>query len=345
MPITTISAATPPEETDGGATLSANSPTGHAEKITAGANISDYGTFFGYLDSSIPLYPNGLRGGASLDFLDYRTEEENDLRGNGFDGSLYLYYPIIRSRLTNLYSELYYTYTSLKDENDLETITERTVNTGSLRLHGDKSDGLLGGGVTTARVEAYVGDVNLDDYQPFKEYDAQYADTQGGFSRATWSLTRLQHLIGKLQTYVAFNGQIASKNMDPSQSLAFGGPFDFPGYHAGEISGDEGWMIHTDLRYTFNTVPWQGALQLSVFYDYGSLTSHTVAIVDGFAVPGSKDRTFTMQSAGFGFSQTWEHFTLQGVLGWQLDNEIPDELLDDGGDNDFQGWIHLVYSF
>ena len=194
-------------------------------------------------------------------------------------------------------------------------------------------------------MEAYVGDVNLDDYQPFKEYDAQYADTQGGFSRATWSLTRLQHLIGKLQTYVAFNGQIASKNMDPSQSLAFGGPFDFPGYHAGEISGDEGWMIHTDLRYTFNTVPWQGALQLSVFYDYGSLTSHTVAIVDGFAVPGSKDRTFTMQSAGFGFSQTWEHFTLQGVLGWQLDNEIPDELLDDGGDNDFQGWIHLVYSF
>lgn len=328
-----------------GTMLKLNSPTGHAEQITGGANVSNYGTVFGYLDANMLLYPNGLRGGASIDYLDYRTDEDNDFRGNAFDGSLYLRYPIIRARLTNLYTEVNYTYTDLKDENDNTTITDRSLHVGSLQIYGDVSDGALGGGVTQARVEGYAGSVDLDDYQPFADYDAEHADTQGGFARATLNISRLQHLIDKLQIFLEFNGQLASKNMDPSQSISFGGPFDFPGYHVGEMSGDEGWMIHTDLRYTFDVVPWQGALQVSVFYDYGSITTHTVAIVDGFAVPGAEDRTYDMQSAGFGLSQTWQHFTLQGVLGWQLDNEIPDVLLDDGGDNDFQGWVHLVYSF
>jgi hemolysin activation/secretion protein len=328
-----------------GTTMELNSPTGHAEKVTAGANVSDYGTAFVYVDANMLLYPNGLRGGAMLDFLDYKTDEENDLRGTGLDGSLYLHYPVIRSRLTNLYSELYYTYTALEDENDLSTITDRTLHVGSLRLYGDRSDAMLGGGVTTARVEGYLGSVDLDDYEPFKEYDAFHADTQGGFSRATFSLTRLQHLIGNLQAYVAFNGQVASKRMDPSQSISFGGPYDFPGYHVGEIFGDEGWMIHTDLRYTFTALPWHGEMQISVFYDYGSITTHTVAIVNGFSVPGAVDTSYHLQSTGIGLSQTWDHFTIQGVLGWQVGNEIPDSLLDDGGDNNFQGWIHLVYSF
>lgn len=329
-----------------GATMELNSPSGHAEKITAAANISDYGTVYGNLDANLVLYPNGLRGGASFGYLDYKTEDtDNDLRGSALDGSVYLRYPIIRSRLTNLYSELHYTYSDLKDENDLSTITDRTLNVGSLQIFGDMSDSFFGGGVITARIEGYAGDVNLDDYQPFKEYDALYADTQGSFSRATLNLTRLQHLIGDLQAYLAFNGQIASGNMDPAQAISFGGPYDFPGYHAGEIFGDEGWMVHTDLRYNITSPPWKGDMQLSVFYDYGWIESHTVAIVDGFSVPGSVDNSYHLQSTGFGFSQTWEHFMLHAAIGWQLDNEIPDELLDDGGDNNYQGWVQLAYLF
>ena len=328
-----------------GTTLSLNSPTGHAEMITAGVNVSDEGTAFGYMDANMPLYPNGLRGGVNIDYLDYKTDETDDLRGTGFDGSAYVQYPVIRSRLTNLYTQLQYTYTALEDENDLATITDRTLHVGSLHLYGDHADSWLGGGVTSARVEGHAGNVDLSDYQPFEEYDADHADTQGGFSRATLYVDRLQHLIGNLQTYLAFNGQVASKNLDPSQSISFGGPYDFPGYHAGELFGDEGWMLHADLRYTFNDLPWQGDLQISAFYDYGWIRTHTVAIVDGFAVPGAVDTSYYLQSAGFGLSQIWEHFTLQGILGWQVDNEIPDNLLDDNGDNDFQGWIHLVYTF
>ena len=328
-----------------GATLSVNSPFGYAEQLTTGANISDEGTLFSYIDINAPLYSNGLRGGGSIDYLDYSTDQENDLRGTAFDGSLYLRYPIIRSRLNNLYSELNYTYSALKDENDLTAITDRKLHVGSLHIYGDISDSFLGGGSTTYRMEGYVGNVDLDGYQAYKEYDALHANTQGGFSRATVNLARLQHLFGNFQGYLAFTGQIASGYMDSSQSISFGGPYSFPGYHAGEIFGDEGWMTHIDLRYNIKAPLWKGSMQISAFYDYGHISTHTVAITNGFPVPGAYERTFTLQSAGFGLIQNWEHFTLQAVVGWQLSNEIPDELLDDEGDDSFQGWIHLDYHF
>lgn len=328
-----------------GTTLEFNSPFGHAERITAGAVTSDEGTVFGYLDANAPLYPNGLRGGFSVDSLDYKTNQENGLRGTGFDGSLYLRYPIIRSRLNNLYSELSYTYSALKDEDDLSTITDRELHVGSVQIYGDLSDSLLGGGVTTYRMEGYIGEVDLDGYEPYKEYDAQHADTQGSFSRATLNLTRLQHLIGNLQGYAAFHGQLASGYMDSAQSISFGGPYDFPGYHSGEIFGDEGWMTHVDLRYNIETPPWQGTMQMSVFYDYGYIKTHTEAIVDGFPVPGATERSFHLQSTGFGLIQNWDHVTLQGILGWQVNNKIENELLDDGGEDDFQAWISMDYHF
>jgi len=328
-----------------GTTVEFNSPFGRAEKFTSGGNISDLGTVFGYLDASMLLYPNGLRGGVAIDYLDYATDEAYDLHGNALDGSTYLHYPIIRSRRTNLSTDLRYTYTTLEDEDDRAMITDRLLHVGSLQLSADHTDTVLGGGVTTARIEGYAGSVNLDDYAPYKEYDARHADTQGGFSRATASLTRLQHLIGQLQTYLAVNGQLASKHMDASQSISFGGPYDFPGYYAGEIFGDEGWTSHADLRYTFSSLPWQGELQLSVFYDYGWIKTHTVAVENGFAVPGSVDHSYHLQTTGFGMNQNWEHFQLQGVLGWQVDNEIHDALLDDRGGNNFQGWIRLAYTF
>ena len=104
-------------------------------------------------------------------------------------------------------------------------------------------------------------------------------------------------------------------------------------------------MVHGDLRYTIASPPWEGEMQLSVFYDYGHVTTNTVAIVDGFPVPGAVDTSYHLQSTGFGLRQTWEHFLLEGVIGWQVDNEIPDTLLDDGGEHNFQGWVHLAYIF
>lgn len=328
-----------------GGAVELNSPAGRGDKLVLGANASELGTAFGYMDASLLAYPNGLRAGGTLDYLNYKTEEDGNLRGTALDGSLYLYYPVTRSRTRNLYANFKATHTRLKDESDEATITDRVLNTGSLRFNGDRTDSFMGGGVTTASLEAVAGNVNLDGYEPFKDYDAQHANTQGNFARAAYSLTRLQHLAGNFQAYAAVNGQFASGRMDPSQSLSFGGPYDFPGYHAGEVFGDEGWMMHADLRYNVPSPPWEGQLQLSAFYDFGGITSHTVAIVGGFPVPGAVDHKYHIRSAGFGLSQTWKNLQVQGVLGWQVDNEIPDQLLDDQGEDSFQGWINLVYSF
>ena len=104
-------------------------------------------------------------------------------------------------------------------------------------------------------------------------------------------------------------------------------------------------MLHSDIRYNFAALPWDGTLQLSAFYDYGWITTHTVAIVGGFAVPGAVDNSYCIQSVGLGLNQTWNHFRLQAIAGWIVDNEIPERLLDDNGRDNFQGWLRLIYSF
>ena len=164
----------------GGMTLNFNSPTGHAEMLSAGGNVSNLGTVYGYLDASLLLYPNGLRGGFTLDLLEYKTDQTGNLRGSGTDATIYFHYPVIRSRLKNLYAQIQYTYTVLLDKDDLTTITDRTLNVFGLTLHGEVMDSLFGGGVTTFRIEGVVGNVDLGNYRPFEEYDKEHADTPRG---------------------------------------------------------------------------------------------------------------------------------------------------------------------
>jgi hypothetical protein len=84
-------------------------------------------------------------------------------------------------------------------------------------------------------------------------------------------------------------------------------------------------------------------MQVSAFYNIGSLTSHAKTINGNVITPGIESDTFILQSAGLGFSAIWPEVTLQGVLGRRIDNEVPERLLDD--DDDFHGWLQVVYNF
>lgn len=61
-------------------------------------------------------------------------------------------------------------------------------------------------------------------------------------------------------------------------------------------------------------------------------------------MPGSEQQSYTLQSAGLGFSQTWTQLRLLGAVGWPIDNEIPDQLLDEDASG-MRGWLQLVYSY
>lgn len=232
-----------------GTTLDINSPLHMGDKFTLGLSATDGDTYFGFLDASIPVWLSGMRAGITLDALKYHTDESDNLQGRSRLGEAYLQYPVIRARQTNLHLELRAGRESMEDENRTSTVTDRVVDAVKIRLSGDHIDQFYGGGLNSFELEGVYGDLDLDGYKPYKEEDRLTAKTAGHFSRLTWRLARLQHLSGPWQSQLELAGQVASKRLDSSQSITFGGPFDFPGYAMGEVLGDEGTRLHWDVRY------------------------------------------------------------------------------------------------
>lgn len=328
-----------------GATVNINSPFKVGDKFTLGANATNEDTYFVYLDASLPVWLSGMRTGITVDALDYHTDEPNDFRGNSQLLEAYLSYPVLRSRQTNVYSEMRVSRESMEDKNNTSKVTDREVNSVKLTLNGDHIDHWYGGGTNSFHFDTVVGDLDLDGYKPYAEEDAMTAQTAGHFLLLNWQLSRLQHISGPWQSQVLLAGQIASKRLDGSQSISFGGPYDFPGYHSGEIMGDEGIRLHWDIRYNMMLHQLGGHQQVSAFYDIGRLKTHAKDIVGGLIVPGVDEEWYTLQSAGLGFSQIWTKVQIQGALGWQIDNQISDELLDGDPSEDFRAWIQLVYNY
>lgn len=322
-----------------GGALELNSPLRQGDKWSLSANVSDLGTVYADAEASLPLLLPGLRGGVEFSMLDYKTEESSGLRGTSRGVAAYLHYALIRSRFTNVYLDLRGERTAMKDVTRASPVSERLLHVGSLSLAGDHADNLWGGGSTRLQLTGFTGQLDLGGYVPYQDQDAQTARTAGRFSRLTWTLSRLQHLGGPWQSSVETSGQLASKKLDASQSISYGGPMDFPGYNAGEVVGDKGLKLHIDLRHN----NFQAHRQWSVFYDAGRVKSHAAKVVGGFVVPGIDTAWYSMHSVGIGFSQKWQNWQLQAALAAPVNNEVPDELLSGGGHA--RGWLRLDYRF
>ena len=162
-----------------------------------------------------------------------------------------------------------------------------------------------------------------------------------------FSVARLQHLSGNLSTYLSLSGQLANKNLDSSQKFFIGGPFSVPGYPTGEASGDDAALVHLDLRQDFYGLPWQGVLQASLFYTYGTATLYK----DKFSgLPANFINTVSLQSVGIGIDQTWQQgIVLRAMLGWQVGDNDGANLItgnaSDQSDKNYRGWIQGIYYF
>lgn len=322
-----------------GGALELHSPLRQGDKWSLSANVSDLGTVYADAEASLPLPMPGLRGGVEISALNYKTEEASGLRGTSRGLAAYLHYALVRSRFTNVYLDLRGEKTAMKDVTRASPVSDRRLHVASLSLAGDHADNLWGGGSTRFQLTGFTGKLDLDGYAPYQDQDAQTARTAGRFSRLTWSVSRLQQLDGPWQSSIESSGQLASKKLDASQSISFGGPIDFPGYNAGEVVGDKGIKVHIDLRYN----NFQARRQWSVFYDAGRVKSHAAKVVGGFVVPGIETAWYSLQSVGFGFSQKWQDWQLQAALAAHVNNAVPDELR--SGSGRARGWLRLNYQF
>jgi hemolysin activation/secretion protein len=286
--------------TRGTVTLDINSLLHQGDKLEFNALTSGAGMTYGQIGYKWLLGGQGTTLGISASGLHYHLSGSlSDLEAHGTAqvDSVNLSHPFIRNTSGNLYGQLQFDHKRLNDDIDLVSIrTDRHTDGVTAVLAGDRRDDL---GVSNFNLSATLGHVTFDD-ETARLGDLAGADTQGRNSHYNLTLSRLQQLDRVNGVYFAFTGQLASKNLDPSDQFYLGGPSNARGYDVGALTGAQGDLFTLEWRRTL-PIPVRGAWLASVFADRG----HIQVYKDAF-VPGTNSATLSDVGASLHWDGTHE---------------------------------------
>ena len=257
--------------------VSVNDPLGLGDQITASFTGAEH-MLSGRAAYAIPLGSSGLTASVSYSHLLYELGKElRDLKAKGKADTFgaNLSYPLLRTRNASLWAGLGGEYLMMDDEaNDVRT-RDRKITVGNINLTGSFYDSIGGGGLTSANLTVHCGNVDLSGLESNKAADAIGPKTEGGFSRATYSLARLQRITRLLALFGSIRGQITPGNLDSSQKFILGGPTGIRAYPVGEASGDEGHAGTIEARLDIPFMPAWATTQLIGFFDAGWVKLHS----------------------------------------------------------------------
>lgn len=308
---------------------------------------------YGYGGYSLPLGNSGLRSGIEYSYNKYGADSllaaEPETDGNATNLAVYADYPLLRSRTQNIHLSFKLSRYQVRDYNNSVLVDNRTMYFLTASLPADFRDDALGGGITALHVDFNYGDLTLNGVQPYQSNDQDTRKTAGGYLFVDTSLSRLQTLVGDLSTYLYAGGQYANKNLDPSQQYTLGGPHGVIGYPVGEALGDDGINFHGDLRYDFFDMPWKGDFQISAIYAAGIIRLHHNTWPAWNAGNNLIKNVYSLQSAGFGISQSWKRGMIRFIYGHAIgDNPGRDSVTNDNSDGRstrYQTWFEGVLYF
>lgn len=271
---------------------------------------------------------NGTRLGGSYSALRYvlgGDVADVDASGTAQVASLWIKHPMIRSRGTNVYTQLQFDGLVLKDKANADQ-NDRTLANLTLSMSGDVRDSLLTGGLNTFSLGATAGNVGLSAA-------ALPSELQGNFWKANASLARLQALGPADSLYASYTGQRASKNLDPSQKMSVGGASTLRAFDTGAASGDNGDLYTVEYRHDFGSVL-AGQLQGISFIDHAKMTLNKDSLGDG--------NTFSLTGAGLGLNWSGPNqWTAKTYLATPI-FDIPSQV---GTTKSTRGWLEVGKGF
>ncbi len=248
------------------ASLTLNSPTGLGDVLTTSL-MKTQGIDYERMAYSLPVGASGARAGVHMSQLDYRLVGDFaslNAYGSAQTKGLDFSYPLIRSQKKNLNLVLSYDAKTF-DDTASSVLKSRFINALSTALSGTHSDGYAGGGMNSASLSVVTGNLSFSGAGN-QSADTSTAQTAGQYSKALFSLSRLQVLAGDLSLYVAGSLQVANKNLDSSEKLYLGGAGGVRAYPTAEGGGSEGRTVTVEIQKRLDA-----AWTLVGFYDYGWL--------------------------------------------------------------------------
>ena len=287
-----------------------NSPAGigdRADILLLGSQGSNYAR----VDYSVPVGGEGWRVGVNGSHLGYRVItadfEALDAHGTSTTAGLEASYPLLRSRLANLYVGLNADDKRFDNDSAGVTTSHYSIQAATVSLYGNVFDNLGGGGANNGSIAFEQG---IDDLggSPNEGADALTTHTAGAFRKLHLALSRQQAVTERFSLYAALSGQISNKNLDSSEKFYLGGSDGVRAYPENEGAGTEGLLANLEgrekLPLNFNA---------AAFVDWGSVRINRDNGFPGAAAPNTEDLKGAGLSLGwvapFGLSAkaTWAH--------------------------------------
>lgn len=262
----TGSRSTGVERANGNVTIA--SLRGWGEQLTANLTNTQ-GSNYARLGLTFPLGYDGWRIGLNASAMRYKlvAPEFLALMGHGSSSTqgLEASYPLVRSRMQNVYLAFNVDRKRFDNESGGLTTTHYQIDTFSAALNTNRIDKVGGGGSNNASVTLVCGRVDLDD-SPNAQADAQTTRTAGNYTKLRYAVSRQQVISDTVSFSASLSGQVASKNLDSSEKFYLGGPSGVRAYPASEAGGSEGQLLNLELR---TRLP--ANFNLSGFYDWGQV--------------------------------------------------------------------------
>jgi hemolysin activation/secretion protein len=251
-----------------------------------GLVLHSQGSDYQRLGYSLPVGSRGIRAGVNVSHLSYGIVTSDfaalDAHGTSDAVGIEASYPLLRSRLKNLYLGLNADDKRFDNSSAGLTTTKYSAQTATLGLYANSFDNLLGGGATNASIALVQGRVDLDG-SPNEAIDALTTRTAGSFHKLRFSASRLQGITERFSLYASVSGQSASKNLDSSEKLYLGGSSGVRAYPQDEAGGAEGLLMtleaRTRLPRNFNLTGFvdAGRVRVNKFNDIpGALTRNSI---------------------------------------------------------------------
>ncbi len=321
-----------------GATLNLNNPLGRGDLASLRLLTSGPGLHYGRASYQMPF--GRFSAGVAYSKLDYalgRQFEVLGAHGTAEVASVFGTATLIRSRDSNLYAGLAYEDRTFQDRIDLfDSVTDKQAHVGIASLYGNHHDGIGGGGLNSFFVALSAGSLDIQTPSALA-VDATSARTNGSYSKLWFNASRVQRITDIVSVRAGVSGQIASKNLDPSEKMVLGGMDGVRGYPQGEAFGDQGYLASVEasvlLAGLSGHVP--GQVHLLGFVDNGRVTINKNPWFVG-------DNNRTLSSAGVGM--TWDdpgNFAVRTYYARKLGNEDAMSAPDKSG----RFWIQAIKYF
>lgn len=272
------------------ANLALSSPLQLGDQLSANL-IHSEGSDYARLAYSVPVGSAGWRAGLSGSHLSYRlvADEFDALHANGSSSTAGVdaSYPLLRSRLSNLFLQLNYDSKRFDNQANGSTNSHYKIDSWSIGLSGNLFDNFGGGGANAASLNLMRGKTDLDG-SPNQLADASGPRAGGDFSKLRYSASRQQALTDSVALYAALNGQQANKNLDSSEKFYLGGNYGVRAYPASEAGGSNGQLVNLELRWRT-----PAGIGVSGFYDWGHVKVNRdnqfagAALVNSYSLKGA----------------------------------------------------------